>query len=280
MPHHLNDANPDEVISMQKIISKSQAKELSLKKYFTGIPCKNGHTSDRYVSSGGCITCQNANGDAHKERCKLYYKQNKEKMNSKAKLWRENNKERHKERCKDYYINNKEAIKLRKSEYCMANREKIIKWNSEYRALNVEKTREWNRNSYYNSKERDLEAFRERNKVKAKRFREDNPEHYKVRQFMNRSVRRIFDFCGHPKNNLSCEVLGYSPNDLAERLASLFAEGMSWDNYGDWQIDHVKPVSVFFKEGVTDPAIINALDNLQPMWEKENKSKGAKYEPI
>ena len=56
-----------------------------------------------------------------------------------------------------------------------------------------------------------------------------------------------------------------------------FRAGMSWDNYGEWQVDHRKPVSVFVKEGILEVAIINDLNNLQPLWKSENLSKGSKY---
>ena len=42
---------------MPKIISRKEAKEKSLKKYFLNIPCIHGHISERYVSSKMCITC-------------------------------------------------------------------------------------------------------------------------------------------------------------------------------------------------------------------------------
>jgi hypothetical protein len=70
-------------------------------------------------------------------------------------------------------------------------------------------------------------------------------------------------------------MLGYSADDLKNRIESLFVEGMCWDNYGEWHIDHKKPVSLFDKN--TDVSIINSLDNLQPLWAKENLSKGNKY---
>lgn len=42
-----------------KIISRSDAKLLGLNKFFTGLPCKNGHMSERYVQSGSCQQCIN-----------------------------------------------------------------------------------------------------------------------------------------------------------------------------------------------------------------------------
>lgn len=51
-------------------------------------------------------------------------------------------------------------------------------------------------------------------------------------------------------------VLGYNSKQLKAHLESKFLLGMSWDNHGSgpckWNIDHIKPVSVFVREGVTD----------------------------
>lgn len=43
---------------MNKIEQKTQAKVKGLKRYFTGVPCKNGHISERVVSSGVCLGCK------------------------------------------------------------------------------------------------------------------------------------------------------------------------------------------------------------------------------
>ena len=61
-------------------------------------------------------------------------------------------------------------------------------------------------------------------------------------------------------------------------LAKQFAEGMTWDNYGKWHVDHIIPKS-FFKFGDTKDGGFQqcwALSNLQPLWASENCSKGAK----
>lgn len=39
------------------IITRQAAYELGRTKFFTGIPCKRGHKSQRYVSTGNCIAC-------------------------------------------------------------------------------------------------------------------------------------------------------------------------------------------------------------------------------
>ena len=54
-----------------------------------------------------------------------------------------------------------------------------------------------------------------------------------------------------------------------------FKDGMSWENYGKWEIDHKKPISKFDKD--SDIRLINALCNLQPLWKSDNRSKGSKF---
>jgi hypothetical protein len=51
---------------------------------------------------------------------------------------------------------------------------------------------------------------------------------------------------------------------------------MTWDNYGEWHIDHVKRVSEFDKE--TPMNIVNALNNLQPLWATTREINGVIYE--
>ena len=40
-----------------EIISSQEAREQGLKRYFTGLVCKNGHTSERLVSNKTCCAC-------------------------------------------------------------------------------------------------------------------------------------------------------------------------------------------------------------------------------
>jgi outer membrane receptor for monomeric catechols len=86
-------------------------------------------------------------------------------------------------------------------------------------------------------------------------------------------VRRCLN--GSKKETNTFKLLGYDTIKLKQRIEIQFKNGMSWDNYGKWHIDHKKPISKF-KEG-TNINIINALSNLQPLWAKENLSKGNKF---
>lgn len=66
--------------------------------------------------------------------------------------------------------------------------------------------------------------------------------------------------------------------ELMNHLESKFQKGMSWNNYGEWHIDHIIPESSFNYTSCTDKdfLICWSLDNLQPLWAKDNLQKGAK----
>lgn len=69
----------------------------------------------------------------------------------------------------------------------------------------------------------------------------------------------------------------FTIGELKSHLESLFTEGMSWDNYGKWHIDHIKPCSLFNHEIKSDFIECWSLKNLQPLWASENIKKGDKY---
>lgn len=72
--------------------------------------------------------------------------------------------------------------------------------------------------------------------------------------------------------------IGYSFDDLVEHLESLFQADMTWDNYGQWHIDHRIPDSLFQYNSMNDMGFKNswALENLQPLWAEENLKKSDK----
>lgn len=92
---------------------------------------------------------------------------------------------------------------------------------------------------------------------------------------------RLYAALKRYKNSKSWNhFLDYSMEDLRTHLASLFTEGMTWENYGAWHIDHVRPVSSFDFTVNTDAVIKEcwALDNLQPLWAIDNIRKNKYWE--
>ena len=73
-------------------------------------------------------------------------------------------------------------------------------------------------------------------------------------------------------------LLGYTIEELMIHLEKQFTEGMTWDNYGEWHVDHKKPMTSFNFETTEDREfkLCWCLDNLQPLWGPDNLSKGTK----
>jgi hypothetical protein len=75
-------------------------------------------------------------------------------------------------------------------------------------------------------------------------------------------------------------LVGYTLDDLMRHLESQFTKGMSWENYGKWHIDHIKPIADFRLTSVDDPELKEcwSLWNLQPLWANDNQAKSARCE--
>jgi hypothetical protein len=80
----------------------------------------------------------------------------------------------------------------------------------------------------------------------------------------------------NPKAARTMVLIGCSITELRKHLESQFEPGMTWDNHSThgWHIDHIIPCKHF---NLTDPEqqkICFHYTNLQPMWAKDNLSKG------
>ena len=66
-------------------------------------------------------------------------------------------------------------------------------------------------------------------------------------------------------------MIGLHPIDLKNYIENKFTEGMSWDNYGKWHIDHIIPLN----SAKTEEEIIKLCyyTNLQPLWASDNIRK-------
>lgn len=71
-------------------------------------------------------------------------------------------------------------------------------------------------------------------------------------------------------------LVGCTMVELKEYLQVQFSEHMSWDNYGKWEIDHIKPVASFDLKDIRQQQECFHYTNLQPLWAKDNRSKGKK----
>ncbi len=69
-------------------------------------------------------------------------------------------------------------------------------------------------------------------------------------------------------------MIGCTPRELKAHLESLFTQGMSWANYGQWHVDHVNPCARFDLTSEAQQRMCFHFSNLQPLWAADNWSKG------
>lgn len=67
-------------------------------------------------------------------------------------------------------------------------------------------------------------------------------------------------------------VVGYTLAKLKKHLEKRFKPGMTWANYGQWHIDHIRPVASFDFSSTDSEAFRQcwAMKNLRPLWAWEN----------
>jgi hypothetical protein len=235
--------------------------------------------------------------EERKEYNREYFKRNSEKILKQNKEYYENNKERLNKEAHKYYNDNKEKILKQKKEYNKINKDiisiKYKKNHDEYYQRNKEKIKEM-RKKYNKENKEEIKKKRniyiENNKEKIsqqkKLYKKENKEKIKeiekLRRINNKYLylwRSILGtslkYLKTKKENKTIELLGYSALELKIHLKKLFKDGMTWNNNGEWHVDHIRPIVSFSKD--TLPSIVNALSNLQPLWAYENLSKGNKY---
>jgi len=74
------------------------------------------------------------------------------------------------------------------------------------------------------------------------------------------------------------ELVEYTLGDLMKHLESKFLFEMTWENYGQWHIDHIRPISSFKFTSYNDLEFKQcwSLSNLQPLWAIDNIRKSNK----
>lgn len=99
-----------------------------------------------------------------------------------------------------------------------------------------------------------------------------------VRRIAHQYRVRLSNLLAAKKTIPSSELLGCTYEQLLEHLSSQFADGMNWDNYGEWHIDHIRPCASFDLLDPEQQRQCFHYTNLQPLWATDNLRKGASYD--
>ena len=79
---------------------------------------------------------------------------------------------------------------------------------------------------------------------------------------------------GYTKKSKTYEILKISYDEFILYIESKFQDGMSWDNYGKWHLDHIIPLSI--AESEIELLKLNHYTNFQPLWAADNIKKSNK----
>jgi membrane-associated HD superfamily phosphohydrolase len=159
------------------------------------------------------------------------------------KKWREKNKEYMSVKSKKWYKQNKE------------HRKQYLK---EYREKNIDKIREVKRNY--------------------ERTRKSKYPLYKLINNFRTAIYQVLKENNIQKNGHYFDILQYTPDELIFHLENQFKDGMTWDNYGEWHVDHIKAIASYNIQEIGDSEFMEcwSLENLQPLWGEENIRKGSR----
>lgn len=155
--------------------------------------------------------------------------------------------------------------KAKRKAYYQSNGDKERAQNSEWKTSNAEKhTRincEWvKRNPEFRASQH--------------RRRNESDSLYRFKRAIRRSTGRCFSYVTEKKRQQCESYLGTTWDKAKQHIESQFTDGMTWGNYGEWHIDHIKPLANAKTE--VDVIRLSHYTNLQPLWAKDNMKKGAR----
>jgi predicted PolB exonuclease-like 3'-5' exonuclease len=138
-----------------------------------------------------------------------------------------------------------------KKEYYDNNREAILAQQKLHRQQTKER---------YNSYQRRYQAERKKT----------DPIYKMITNLRTRTYALVASK-GFSKKSGFNKYLGCSTEKLKKHLEAQFQPGMTWDNYGEWHVDHVYPLSR--ASTIVKLEKLCHYSNLQPLWASDNLSK-------
>lgn len=173
------------------------------------------------------------------------------------KVWRYENKDRIKALQKTWRLVNIEHDKAYRQKYY----KEYFKKNPKIRNVNMRNQRKkesfktWNRE--YQKKRMENPVFRLQNRLRAR---------------ISMRLRKL----GISKLGSAIKDVGCTLGELKNHLEALFTFGMTWENYGKWHVDHIKPLISFNLDNPEEFKKAVHFTNLQPLWAIDNYIKGTK----
>jgi hypothetical protein len=162
-----------------------------------------------------------------------------------------------KENNKQKYNNNKELYKKINHEKYLKNKETVINYS----------------HNYYRTHKKQLSEFTRKYRLN----RYQNDPLFKIKSILRCRINQALRAQNNTKTNNTHILTGCNIQELKEHLEKQFQPGMTWENYGEWYIDHIKPCSSFDLANEDEQKKCFHYTNLQPLWAIDNLKKSDKY---
>lgn len=161
---------------------------------------------------------------------------------------------------------------------CVAyEKDKAVKQTKEEKAFFFKRYYDKNREAqikrvtdYYHA---NREGISRKAAVRAKKRYKDDKQ-YRARRLLITATSRLIT--RHPKRCRLLKYIGCSLEYFRAHIESKFTIGMSWDNYGEWHLDHIVPLSAFDLLDEDQLKKAAYYTNIQPLWALDNLKKGNK----
>ena len=118
-------------------------------------------------------------------------------------------------------------------------------------------------NCYIKNKDKESKKVKEYNQKPETKLRKNQIQRYRTKFDMHYKMRK----------NISIRII----HALKDYLQSKFENGMTWENYGKWHIDHIRPCASFDLTDIEQQKICFNYKNLQPLWAEDNFKKSDKW---
>lgn len=196
------------------------------------------------------------------------YKEKREEINAYQRRWRSENEEYRREKHRKWRAQNKELVAAKARAYYLANRERLIARQKERDARNKEHVQK--RKAAY--------AHRTKSERRIKNLAYMNRRNREDVSFnlQNRLRCRLYSLLkkgGVRKTASALLLVGCPLADLRVHIEKQFVGEMAWDNFGQWELDHIRPCCSFDFRNEAEQRACFHYSNLRPLWRADNRRK-------
>jgi len=167
------------------------------------------------------------------------------------------------------YHDNKELINEKRRENYSGTTEEIRLRQSQWEKDNPEKIKIYSKRKYEKHRDKFI-----KNSMRYNRMKLETDTLFKLKALLRSRIYSFLKSKGFKKPSSTMDIVGCTQEFLKEYIENKFVDGMTWENQGEWHIDHRIPLSSANSED--EIYTLCHYTNLQPLWGEDNRIKSNK----